>query len=403
MKKVISLFILLFLIDCAKQGNKPYILIKGRCKMKTKILRVDNIIKLILLSLIVFCFSSQVLAITEITVIGKGTSKEAAISDALRSAVERVTGVFVYSVTDVENFKVVKDKIVAASRGYVKDYNILEEKSYEGVIVLTVTVQVDDEPIKAILHQDLKAITYDDVLKDYALVTQKLERLRKSKELLEAISSTPIENTIEIVGYTIEDVGLNKITGYFTIKFIPNKSFWDTYRRVLSQISDESFHNAVVVPSGIKKVICFPMEDSPGNECFFICADQYYRIHEDLEKYLIRPESTDYYVYLPTKKKILAHGRVIYYENLAGDPSHFSSSEEENEEEKYCEDSEYGWRVCDVEMVSPGFWKSFYKYLEYLVPANNGIVFTLPFTLDSKEVDLIRDFSELGVTLNLNK
>src|SRR3989338_7274939 len=85
---------------------------------------------------------------TTVSIIGRGTTKEDAIQDALRNAVEKATGVFVYSTTDVENFQLVKDKIVTASRGYVKDYKITEDKKYEDIIILTVNVTVNDEAIK---------------------------------------------------------------------------------------------------------------------------------------------------------------------------------------------------------------------------------------------------------------
>lgn len=183
-----------------------------------------------------------------ITVVGRGATKEQALQDALRTAVEKATGVFLYSVSDIQNLKVVQDKIVTQSKGYVKDYQIVEQKNFDGLIVLTVTITVDVESIKTILRKDLKAVTYDDVLKDYMLVTQKMERLRKSADLLQIISSRPADEMYSVyyIGYEIEDVGLNEIEGRFLVKIIPNSFYWGTYEKILQQVSEIPFSESVM-------------------------------------------------------------------------------------------------------------------------------------------------------------
>lgn len=65
----------------------------------------------------------------EITVSGSGTSKEEAISNALRSAIEQTYGAFVSSNTTILNDKIVKDDIVSLSSGNIKEYKILAEEA----------------------------------------------------------------------------------------------------------------------------------------------------------------------------------------------------------------------------------------------------------------------------------
>ena len=86
---------------------------------------------------------------SSITTVGTGATRDEAIQDALRSAVERAVGIYIYSSTEVDNFKLVKDQIIASSRGYVKDYEIIKEYQKEGVFFMTLNVQVNVSSIQA--------------------------------------------------------------------------------------------------------------------------------------------------------------------------------------------------------------------------------------------------------------
>ena len=147
-----------------------------------------------------------------INVIGVGETRDDAIQDGLRNAVEKATGVFIYSVTEVNNFKVEKDKIIASSRGFVKEYKVIEEKRLDNNYFITINVEVNVESIKSILREKIKAITYEDTIKDYNLVTDRQERLRKFAELLKLMSLRPTEERY-LVDYALEivNVGLNSI------------------------------------------------------------------------------------------------------------------------------------------------------------------------------------------------
>jgi hypothetical protein len=204
-----------------------------------------------------------------ITVTGTGGTRNDAIQDALRNAVERATGVFVYSVSEVKNFQLEKDKIIAASRGFVKDYAVMDERKYDGVYILTATVTVNDEAIKSILRENVKAMTYDDVIKDYLLVTQMQERLRKFAGMLQELSSRPLSERfiVENAGYDIKSVGLEKVSVFMKVRISANPFFWDTYFRVLEQVSDCSNRENMVISSG-KRKFC---------------------IHKDLYRYTIQP------------------------------------------------------------------------------------------------------------------
>lgn len=61
----------------------------------------------------------------EIVVSGTGITKEAAVNNALRSAIEQSFGAFVSSNTAILNDEIVKDEIVTVSSGTIKKYYIL--------------------------------------------------------------------------------------------------------------------------------------------------------------------------------------------------------------------------------------------------------------------------------------
>ncbi|MFO7638068.1 MAG: flagellar assembly protein T N-terminal domain-containing protein [bacterium] len=58
---------------------------------------------------------------------GVDIARDAALSDALRRAVEQGVGTFIDSETRVENFQLLSDRIYARARGYVSSYRVITE------------------------------------------------------------------------------------------------------------------------------------------------------------------------------------------------------------------------------------------------------------------------------------
>ncbi len=71
----------------------------------------------------------------------KAMARDVAIQDALRNAVEQVTGTVVSSSTVVENAMVVEDNIYSKAKGYVKAYSILSEGEADGGLTYNVRVK----------------------------------------------------------------------------------------------------------------------------------------------------------------------------------------------------------------------------------------------------------------------
>lgn len=81
-------------------------------------------------------------------------ARDKAIDDALRKAVEQAVGTMVSSDTLTEKYKVITDRILAQTTGYVQRYNILSEKA-EGDLY---RVRIQAEVGRANLMNDLRAL-----------------------------------------------------------------------------------------------------------------------------------------------------------------------------------------------------------------------------------------------------
>jgi hypothetical protein len=81
-------------------------------------------------------------------------SRDKAIEDALRNAVEQATGSFIENETLVENYQLLSDKIYSQSRGYVQSYEVIDEKAEEGLYRVTIQATVANGELK----NDLRAL-----------------------------------------------------------------------------------------------------------------------------------------------------------------------------------------------------------------------------------------------------
>lgn len=98
--------------------------------------------------------------VKEIVVKGYGPSKDDALRDAMRNAVEKAVGSFVEAQTLVQNASIVNDEIYTKAQGFVQDYRILREGKQDDQVVLTVRIKVNTQPNAALMTslQKLKMI-----------------------------------------------------------------------------------------------------------------------------------------------------------------------------------------------------------------------------------------------------
>ncbi len=90
--------------------------------------------------------------------VGVGVTRNAAINNALRRAVEKAVGTYVKSSTRVHNGKLDYDKIISASSGYIRGYQVIAEgrDPVEQVYKVKLRVSVDDYKLKRDFFEEFK-------------------------------------------------------------------------------------------------------------------------------------------------------------------------------------------------------------------------------------------------------
>jgi hypothetical protein len=100
---------------------------------------------------------------------GVGPSKQAAILDAKRTAVEQVVGVFLKSRTQVKDFVVKHDEILTESTGFIKSYQVVSCTTSQGLYSCRVRVAVepDENRIADFLRRLLAKKTFTVQVREY--------------------------------------------------------------------------------------------------------------------------------------------------------------------------------------------------------------------------------------------
>ena len=143
-------------------------------------------------------------------------SRDKAIEDALRNAVEQATGTLIENDTLVENYQLLSDKIYSQSRGYVQTYEVLDEKVDQGLYEVTIQATVASGDLK----NDLRALNVlmRQVRKPRVMVLfeESMSEGVKSGRLAEdAISKVLLDNGFKLVDADTvrRNLGQDKVQG----------------------------------------------------------------------------------------------------------------------------------------------------------------------------------------------
>ncbi len=111
--------------------------------------------RFILLSLLVFVLVSAQAFARVVTAIGEGQTRQAAINNGIRSAIEEALGSYITSNSNVSQGKLIYDRITSASAGYVRSYKVLAEGTdpVTGVYKVKLSVVLDDIKLKNAVDQ----------------------------------------------------------------------------------------------------------------------------------------------------------------------------------------------------------------------------------------------------------
>lgn len=191
----------------------------------------------ICLTIVIVLFSSiSCKAFTDITVTGNGATKEAAIYDGLRSAIELVNGVLLFSETTVNNSVLESDNITTASNGYIKNYEIISSAKANGYVSVNLKVNVDSSSMDSFISRKMAMINIDDVDNDINIAKAKMNQIKSMIAFLNSANEQLAKNAYyaEIVGYKILDVKSNEVKIKITSRLMVNKFAWDTYNKIIT-------------------------------------------------------------------------------------------------------------------------------------------------------------------------
>lgn len=111
---------------------------------------MNRLFPIIATLVIIFAFATGAIASEKVVEVEGSSflSKEDAIRQAQRSAVEQAVGVFIHSKTEVENFAIKKDRIMSRTQGYITRFTILEEEKTEGLYTVRLSATISMDKIK---------------------------------------------------------------------------------------------------------------------------------------------------------------------------------------------------------------------------------------------------------------
>ena len=133
------------------------------------------------------------------TVTGMGSSRQAAINDALRLAVEQVVGTFIASSSLVENYELVRDRIFKRSSGFARIHRILEEEKRDGLYVVKAQVAVS----RGAIEDELRALL---VRKGDPRIMVLIPEVVLRRPVPDPAAETEIRRALVEAGYRVVDM-----------------------------------------------------------------------------------------------------------------------------------------------------------------------------------------------------
>jgi len=189
-----------------------------------------------------------------VIVTGTGMTKDEAITNGLRESVDMCAGSLIYGVTDVQNYELQKDQISASSLGYIKSYRLLQMSKIDELTVVKLDVIVSEDKIETILRNNVKLVTYDDVLKDYTNITQRQDQIKKLVEMLRILASRPVSEKYFVIyeGYKIKRIGATQVDVILNTRVGINPFYHKAYNEILKKLSDPAASSETVWTFGGK-------------------------------------------------------------------------------------------------------------------------------------------------------
>jgi hypothetical protein len=129
--------------------------------------------------------------VKEVVAEGAGTTAREAEEDAIRAAVRQVVGAYISAETLVKNDKLIEDKILSASDGFVKSYKVVKTRKQGSLVRVTIRATVMQEKLHARLEKFRSTFTdipnqvhIKEAISDAAVEKMTKEEARRQKTKL---------------------------------------------------------------------------------------------------------------------------------------------------------------------------------------------------------------------------
>ncbi|MCE5286854.1 MAG: hypothetical protein LLG02_13570 [Pelosinus sp.] len=155
---------------------------------------------LCLLTMIFMVLFSSLAWAQTVSVTGQGASRDDAVRDALRSAVEQAVGTLVDSQTIANNNQIVTDEIYVKSQGFVEDYHVDSVESSGGVFNVKVTANINTNPDSA-LYTKLQKLKLIEVMLRDPRIAVIIPEFRQSTALSNSASETAVVQKLRDAGF----------------------------------------------------------------------------------------------------------------------------------------------------------------------------------------------------------
>lgn len=145
---------------------------------------------------------------------GQGISKDAALKDAQRRAIERVN-TEVFSKTKTKDFALESDVVISRASALVKDFKVIKEGSSQGIYSIDIEATVSKKLVDATWGEVailLKQLGRPKIMVVFTEIIHDLDRAEPSRETiqLDSILGTAIERKLLALGFKLVNPGQMK-------------------------------------------------------------------------------------------------------------------------------------------------------------------------------------------------
>lgn len=175
----------------------------------------------------------------EVTASGSGAYPDDAVQSALRAAVERAAGAYIYAETSVQDSALLSDTILSVSKSLVNRYSVVSSSFHDGLHHATIKADISASDIKPFLVAS-RLPTIDESLKNYHVVKNRMNRLLQANDILQKFHSKPASAVydVQFLDYEVLSIGTKSVKLRLNYVVSLNRFYWDEFFGFMNQITE---------------------------------------------------------------------------------------------------------------------------------------------------------------------